>query len=486
MPHKKSRAEGRKGSMSSKSQSIAGSVPFPSIKYVLFSFEGRIDRSTYWRRGLLPLAGLFIMQFVFLRVVGAQLLALPITVLFMWMWLAILTKRCHDLNKSGWWSLIIAVIAMAFFGVAYFLESSPVVQVSAVIMWWIALIVPGFLEGTDGPNQYGPKSGEVSEDHSVNPMAASQNPAQVTTQGRIVFTGHFLGHFVISILLFLLTIITFGLALPYFFYWNFKYFFRHMEVAIPQPNVSSDSQGRRVQEQRGRIVFTGHFLGHLVISILLVLLSIITFGLALPYLFYWNFKYFFTRMELELPQPVMPQPSVSSGSQSGMSSGSQGRRVREQRGRIVFTGHFLGHFVISILLFLLTIITFGLALPYFFYWNFKYFFTHMEVAIPQPNVSSDSQGRRVREQRGRIVFTGHFLGHLVISILLVLLSIITFGLALPYLFYWNFKYFFTHMELELPQPVMPQPSVSSGSQSGMSSGSQGCGEELELPPAGRV
>ena len=35
-------------------------------------------------------------------------------------------------------------------------------------------------------------------------------------------------------------------------------------------------------------------------SIALMILSVITFGLALPYWVYWSFKYFFGKMEIEL------------------------------------------------------------------------------------------------------------------------------------------------------------------------------------------
>lgn len=51
------------------------------------------------------------------------------------------------------------------------------------------------------------------------------------------------------------------------------------------------------------------------------------------------------------------------------------------KGKIVFTGHFLEYFIMSLGLLLLSIITLGLALPYFAYWNFKYFFTHMDIEV---------------------------------------------------------------------------------------------------------
>ena len=52
--------------------------------------------------------------------------------------------------------------------------------------------------------------------------------------------------------------------------------------------------------------------------------------------------------------------------------------------------------------------------------------------------------------RAKVAFTGHFLEYFIMSLGLLLLSIVTFGLALPYWAYWSAKYFFTHMEIEMP------------------------------------
>ena len=45
-------------------------------------------------------------------------------------------------------------------------------------------------------------------------------------------------------------------------------------------------------------------------------------------------------------------------------------------------------------------------------------------------------------QKGKIVFVGNFWEYFGLSIALLILSIITFGIALPYWVYWSFKYFF--------------------------------------------
>lgn len=98
--------------------------------------------------------------------------------------------------------------------------------------------------------------------------------------------------------------------------------------------------------------------------------------------------------------------------------------------KIAFTGGFGEYFLISLGLLVLSVVTFGLALPYWVYWSYKYFFVRLEV-----------DGKRV-------VFTGGFGEYFLISLGLLVLSVITFGLALPYWVYWSLKYFFTRLELQ--------------------------------------
>ena len=98
--------------------------------------------------------------------------------------------------------------------------------------------------------------------------------------------------------------------------------------------------------------------------------------------------------------------------------------------KIVFKGNFGEYFIVSLGLLLLSVITLGLASPYWVYWSTKYFFTRLEI-----------DGKKV-------VFTGGFGEYFFTSLGLILLSIITFGLAFPYWTYWSFKYFFTRLEVQ--------------------------------------
>lgn len=108
-----------------------------------------------------------------------------------------------------------------------------------------------------------------------------------------------------------------------------------------------------------RIRFEGSFIEYFVISLALLVLSAVTFGLALPYYAFWSLKYFFTKL-----------------------------RVGDQR--IVFAGSFGEYFVTALGLLVLSVLTLGLLLPYYAYWSFKYFFTRLELA---PSTASDAQRR---------------------------------------------------------------------------------------------
>lgn len=115
------------------------------------SFEGRIPRKLFWLGYLV----LMIIQWILFALFGGMTMmsmdpADPaaaeqmmqgmwpmwiIFLVFLWPSLAIYTKRWHDRDKSGWWSLILIVPLIGF-------------------IWF--LIELGFLRGTEGPNRFGP------------------------------------------------------------------------------------------------------------------------------------------------------------------------------------------------------------------------------------------------------------------------------------------------------------------------------------------
>lgn len=101
------------------------------LSRVYFSFEGRLSRKTFWQYYLIP----FVLVGYLLSQVGYENLVIDILlILSLWPSLAVQVKRWHDINKSGWWVLILLV---------------------PIIGGLIALIANGFSPGTDGENEYG-------------------------------------------------------------------------------------------------------------------------------------------------------------------------------------------------------------------------------------------------------------------------------------------------------------------------------------------
>ena len=109
-----------------------------SMMEVLFSFNGRVGRKTYW----MFLLGLFVVFFVIAFVlalfkIDQNFIAIVMAIAYLpaiWMSLAVQVKRWHDRDKSGWWVLIALI---------------PII--GAI---WV-LVENGFLAGTEGRNRFG-------------------------------------------------------------------------------------------------------------------------------------------------------------------------------------------------------------------------------------------------------------------------------------------------------------------------------------------
>lgn len=114
------------------------------FKEMLFSFKGRINRSTFWTYTLAMAVVQFIIYgfyFMIMKVASSDFtsftvvtsLLVLLALLFVWPGLALSVKRCHDRNKSGWFHLVSLVPLLG--------------------IWYIVEIF--FLKGSDGYNQYG-------------------------------------------------------------------------------------------------------------------------------------------------------------------------------------------------------------------------------------------------------------------------------------------------------------------------------------------
>jgi uncharacterized membrane protein YhaH (DUF805 family) len=111
------------------------------MKTLLFSFAGRVGRKTFWMAMLGIIALMFALQAVIVglafvsetaALIGS-VVALPVAVAALVGGFAVQAKRWHDVDKSGWWLLIAFVPVIGLY----------------------ALIMNGFVKGTDGANQFG-------------------------------------------------------------------------------------------------------------------------------------------------------------------------------------------------------------------------------------------------------------------------------------------------------------------------------------------
>jgi uncharacterized membrane protein YhaH (DUF805 family) len=115
-------------------------IPTRGLAWVLFSFDGRIPRRTYWGASIAVTLAFYAFVFVLAAVFGEDSPATKAGfilgyLLMIWMTFAIAAKRWHDRDKSAWWILISLIPLIG-----------PI---------W-AFIENGCLRGTYGHNDYGP------------------------------------------------------------------------------------------------------------------------------------------------------------------------------------------------------------------------------------------------------------------------------------------------------------------------------------------
>lgn len=150
----------------------------------LFGLSGRVNRKPYW----LFMLGAFLIYFVILGNIVAVFMAygldggdtdtmakvgviILVTMLVMfWPGIAVLVKRMHDRNRSGWWIAVAYAMSISA-GVlskytlnaetgevldkALFAVFLPVSIVAAILWLWLIVEV-GFLRGSRGTNSFGP------------------------------------------------------------------------------------------------------------------------------------------------------------------------------------------------------------------------------------------------------------------------------------------------------------------------------------------
>jgi uncharacterized membrane protein YhaH (DUF805 family) len=146
------------------------------LRKILFSFEGRIGRGTYWLAILAVIVAVLVVTVApfLLDSEAAAVLMLALASQFIWLlslWpmLAVGAKRLHDRNKNGWWLLVFWLLPFALFcggfSIVFFDDprtgrsgdfSTGLIVVLASLppaLWGIVEL--GILPGTKGPNLYG-------------------------------------------------------------------------------------------------------------------------------------------------------------------------------------------------------------------------------------------------------------------------------------------------------------------------------------------
>lgn len=106
--------------------------------FLFTSYQGRINRQPFWICSVILAVihwAAALIGYGLFGDMGGNILTTIVALALIYFSLAVATKRWHDRNKSGWWSLILLI---------------PV----AGAIWY--LIECGFLRGTVGPNTYGP------------------------------------------------------------------------------------------------------------------------------------------------------------------------------------------------------------------------------------------------------------------------------------------------------------------------------------------
>ena len=160
----------------------------PSFGRFYFSAAGRISRSQYWLRFILPYFVIYLVLQIMVAISGAgsalnaivSVIILIFSLIVIWPSIAILIKRMHDRNKSGWYILFIiipgiifSILLFAWLGVAIIAAAAGEIETAGVSLGALGILVIilgvimlglniwffvefGCLRGTIGANRFGP------------------------------------------------------------------------------------------------------------------------------------------------------------------------------------------------------------------------------------------------------------------------------------------------------------------------------------------
>ncbi len=129
---------------------------------ILFTVNGRMDRGRFWRAVLVSVCA-WVLVFLVVAVVafaffGSRRAALDAGILPILASIPIGIKRLHDRDKSGWWLALFYGLPLVLGYIAdtteIGLEFLTSLASAAIAVW--AFIELGCLNGTPGPNRFGP------------------------------------------------------------------------------------------------------------------------------------------------------------------------------------------------------------------------------------------------------------------------------------------------------------------------------------------
>jgi uncharacterized membrane protein YhaH (DUF805 family) len=142
----------------------------PSFGHFLFSLEGRISRSWLWLRWFLPVIAIHVILWIMIAI-GAAADSATLTTIFLVVWIvfclltlwpsiAVMVKRIHDRNKTGWLVLAYWIPAglqtiLFVVGISDSAANTILNLITAAVGIWF-FVEFGCMRGTIGPNQYGP------------------------------------------------------------------------------------------------------------------------------------------------------------------------------------------------------------------------------------------------------------------------------------------------------------------------------------------
>ncbi len=149
------------------------------LGWFLFGFQGRINRAKYWLSLVIFLIGGAVFMSLFfgdLRKfaliashntddikLGAFIpffaIGVPMLVIGAWIFAAMVIKRLHDRNKSGWWIVLFFIVPPFVQNAGDRLGDSNVAYIFGLIAFGLtvwAFVETYCLKGTPGTNRFGP------------------------------------------------------------------------------------------------------------------------------------------------------------------------------------------------------------------------------------------------------------------------------------------------------------------------------------------